>query len=129
MKNVIFQWKGIKFSFSESFIFLMVKCDNSQLYITVMQVYIMWRWKKVNFQMDQLNSLSVQDSKRHDISGTVICAWPCLARSDHARPTSSLLFFFSQKVLGIKASKFHKRQIPAYNLTFQIPNGVSQTNL
>lgn len=44
---------------------------------------------------DQVNSFNVKDSKRQDISGNVVLAWFGPARSDQARPTSSLMFFLS----------------------------------
>ena len=58
MKYVIFQYKGIKFSFNENFRFLMLKWDDHQFKITVMRFYN-WSWlKMLIFKVDQFNSLS-----------------------------------------------------------------------
>ena len=41
MKYVIFQYKKIKLSFSEKFMFLVLKWDYYQFHITGMQIYIL----------------------------------------------------------------------------------------
>ena len=52
MKIFIFQHKGIKFSFNESYMFFLLKWDDYKLYITVMQISILSWWEVFILQMD-----------------------------------------------------------------------------
>ena len=59
VKYVVFQYKVIEFSFSENFMFLILKWDAYQFYIILMQIYILSWWKMLILKLVHTNSLSV----------------------------------------------------------------------
>ena len=54
------------FLFGENFMFLTLKWDDYQFYISVMKIYNLSCWKMFNLLVDQANSLSVEDNDCFD---------------------------------------------------------------